>query len=209
MTRVRKKCVMITAIIKSENKECIDYLWSIQTVSLPFVCDNVPDYHQNEKVNISLQKKWHQNLLRTRKIEERTKFVTRRKKKMYVLCILLTVGALVVSTNGGLRTPVSHQDSIKGSSNTSLSKLTVGLIVPYTSFSVREYTKAINRAIGNLHKGHARTKGQSRYSFLDKYNFNPQQVRHTMMKLTPSPTGKYFRDWLNLEEIAFILSEGN
>ncbi|XP_067211841.1 glutamate receptor ionotropic, NMDA 2B isoform X7 [Linepithema humile] len=106
---------------------------------------------------------------------------------MYVLCILLTVGTLVVSTSGGLRTPIS-QDSIKGSSNTSLSKLTVGLIVPHTSFSVREYTKAINRAVSNLHKGHARTKGQTRYSFLDKYDFSPQQVRVTMMKLTPSPT---------------------
>lgn len=108
---------------------------------------------------------------------------------MHVLCILLTVGALVVSTNSGLK--ISH-DSIKGG-NASLPKLTVGLIVPHTSFSVREYTKAINRAVSNLHKGHAKTK-DSRYKFLSVYDFSPQQVRHTMMKLTPSPTGKYFRD---------------
>lgn len=131
---------------------------------------------------------------------------------MHGVHIFLMVGAFVQfslrgygwkSTSGH----VGHQELIK-SSNTSLTlpKLTVGLIVPHTSFSVREYTRAINRAVGNVHKGHARTKKQTRFSFLDKYDFNQQPVRHTMMRLTPSPTGKYFYDWLNFEKNTFIRS---
>lgn len=124
------------------------------------------------------------------------------------LYVLLMVGALVASSRDGLKSSIGqsdHQKLMRGSSNTSLPKLSVGLIVPHTSFGVREYTKAINKAVLNLHKGHGRTKGQSRFSFLDKYEFTPSQVYSTMMKLTPSPTGKYFRDWLNLVENAFIL----
>ncbi|KAL0131036.1 hypothetical protein PUN28_002555 [Cardiocondyla obscurior] len=106
------------------------------------------------------------------------------------LFALLMVGAIVASSRDGLKSSIGQTDQkvIRGISNTSLPKLSVGLIVPHTNFGVREYTRAINRAVGNLHKGHARTKGQSRFSFLDKYEFTPSQVNSTMMKLTPSPT---------------------
>jgi len=112
------------------------------------------------------------------------------------LYILLMVGALVASPRDGVKSSIGQTDHHKlmKDSNTSLPKLSIGLIVPHTSFGVREYTRAINRAVVNLHKGHSKTKGQSRFSFLDKYQFTPSQVNSTMMKLTPSPTGKYFRD---------------
>ena len=122
------------------------------------------------------------------------------------LYVLLMVGALVASSRDGLKSSIGqidHQKLMRG--NTSLPKLSIGLIVPHTNFGVREYTRAINKAVLNLHKGHGRTKGQSRFSFLDKYEFTPSQVNSTMMKLTPSPTGKYFHDWLSLGENAFIL----
>ncbi|KYN08766.1 Glutamate [NMDA] receptor subunit epsilon-2 [Cyphomyrmex costatus] len=108
---------------------------------------------------------------------------------MHGLYVLLMVGALVASSRDGLKSSIGqtdHQKLIRG--NTSLPKLSIGLIVPHTSFGVREYTRAINKAVLNLHKGHGRAKGQSRFSFLDKYEFTPSQVNSTMMKLTPSPT---------------------
>ncbi|KYN13357.1 Glutamate [NMDA] receptor subunit epsilon-2 [Trachymyrmex cornetzi] len=105
------------------------------------------------------------------------------------LYVLLMVGALVASSRDGLKSSIGQTDHQKlMRSNTSLPKLSIGLIVPHTSFGVREYTRAINKAVLNLHKGHGRTKGQSRFSFLDKYEFTPSQVNSTMMKLTPSPT---------------------
>lgn len=113
------------------------------------------------------------------------------------LYVLLMVGALVASSKDGLKSSIGqidHQKLMRGSSNTSLPKLSVGLIVPHTSFGVREYTRAINKAVLNLHRGHGRTKGPTRFSFLDKYEFTSSQVNSTMMKLTPSPTGKYFRN---------------
>lgn len=112
-----------------------------------------------------------------------------------LLCVLLTVGALGVpalsrSTDGWKSTSV-QQDSARDS-NVSLPELTVGLIVPHTNFGAREYTRAINKAVVNLRKGYAKTKAQSKFTFLEKYNFTQPQVRNTMMRLTPSPTGKYF-----------------
>ncbi|XP_032665885.1 glutamate receptor ionotropic, NMDA 2B isoform X6 [Odontomachus brunneus] len=103
---------------------------------------------------------------------------------------LLTVVALVqLSASDGWKLTSGHSDQqeLARSGNVSLPGLTVGLIVPHTNFGVREYTRAINRAVGNLYKGH-KTKAQSRFTFLDKYDFTQYQVRSTMMRLTPSPT---------------------
>lgn len=70
--------------------------------------------------------------------------------------------------------------------NESLPKLNIGLIVPYTNFGAREYTKAINKAVANLHKA---SRGLRKYTFLEHYQFTQHQIRNVMMELTPSPTG--------------------
>ncbi|KAG7211417.1 hypothetical protein KM043_010705 [Ampulex compressa] len=100
--------------------------------------------------------------------------------------ILLVLGTVVISTTCGLHSTIGGQESSTG--NGSLPKLTVGLIVPHTNFGVREYIKAINKAVGNLDKGHGKMKGQARFNFLDKYQFTKDQVKRAMMRLTPSPT---------------------
>ncbi|KAH0954670.1 hypothetical protein HN011_004993 [Eciton burchellii] len=137
---------------------------------------------------------------------------------MRALRILLTASAFVVLISdcskiltgtdqqqwGNKSSSSNTSSSSSSSSNNSLPKLTVGLIVPYTSFSVREYTKAVNKAIDSLHKGHARNKDQSRFSFLDKYQFVQRQVLKSMMKLTPSPTGKYFCNRLDLQAVMLV-----
>lgn len=120
------------------------------------------------------------------------------------LYILLMVGVLVVSTSdvkNRLKSSIGHQESNKNVSKSSLQNLNVGMIVPHKNFGAREYNKTINNLIYNLYKDHARAK-KSKYSFLDKYVL---QVNHRMMKLTPSPTGKYFRNRLNFEGKSFIL----
>lgn len=73
----------------------------------------------------------------------------------------------------------SQQESKPGSNN-----LTIGIILPYTNFGVREYKKVTNAAVNNLHRG----RGQ-RFQFLQKYRFESDRVKSTMMRLTPSPTG--------------------
>nr|CAH7733183.1 unnamed protein product [Callosobruchus chinensis] len=63
--------------------------------------------------------------------------------------------------------------------------LNVGLILPHTSFGVREYIKAINNAVAVLHK----QKGMVRApTWLRKYNFGTKNVHYFLMTLTPSPT---------------------
>lgn len=105
--------------------------------------------------------------------------------------VILILGTLVISANYGRKSMAGdaafHESS--RSRNGSLPKMTIGLIVPHTNFGVREYTKAVNRAVGSIHKDHIRTKDQSRFKFLQKYEFTQHQVKLTMMKLTPSPTG--------------------
>ncbi|KAK6630957.1 hypothetical protein RUM44_003129 [Polyplax serrata] len=61
--------------------------------------------------------------------------------------------------------------------------LTIAIILPHTNFGVREYKRVTNAAINNLHRG----RGQ-RFEFLKKYQFGSEQVKSTMMTLTPSPT---------------------
>lgn len=67
------------------------------------------------------------------------------------------------------------------------STMNVGLLLPYTNFGVREYTKAINNAVAGLHK----SQKQRRPEWLKKYTFSTANVHSDMMKLTPSPTGFY------------------
>lgn len=105
--------------------------------------------------------------------------------------LLLILGTLVISTNCGWRTAIGQVGAHESSRNRngSLPMLKIGLIVPHTSFGVREYTRAITRAVSNLHRGHARAKVQTRFTFLDKYRFTQEDVKVSKMKLTPSPTG--------------------
>lgn len=134
------------------------------------------------------------------------RFVIQKGIKMRELYILLMVGVLVVSTSdlkNRLKSSISqpgHQELIK-IRNSLLQNLNVGMIVPHKNFGAREYNKTINNLINNLYKDHVRTK-KSKFSFVDKYLL---QVNHRMMKLTPSPTGKYFLNRLYFEEKRFFI----
>lgn len=64
--------------------------------------------------------------------------------------------------------------------------VTVGLILPHTSFGVREYIRSVKEAVEKLTKSRG-----PKLNFLKKYEFSQRQVHSVMMTLTPSPTGKY------------------
>lgn len=95
-----------------------------------------------------------------------------------MISLLFTLGLLGSVTC----TFYTHSKSL----NQQNDSLNIGLILPHTNFGVREYIRAINNAVANLHKSRAMTKG---LSFLKKYNFGNKNVHHVLMKLTPSPTG--------------------
>nr|AYF60461.1 glutamate receptor ionotropic [Aphidius gifuensis] len=81
--------------------------------------------------------------------------------------------------------PVNHYSQHKpyssvGSSNHT-TYLKVGMVVPYKSFGVREYTKAVTRAISGLQRS---TRGP-RLELFQHYDIH---VLITMKELTPSPT---------------------
>ena len=104
------------------------------------------------------------------------------------VCVLPFVGSLVFARS--LQWRSSSQSMIQDipAGNKSLPSLTIGIIVPHTNFGAREYTKAINRAVGGLYRG----RGQPKLSFLSKYRFTQYDITSVMMKLTPSPTGNLF-----------------
>lgn len=107
--------------------------------------------------------------------------------------VLVILGALVASADCGSRSTISESKPASRKRNgTSPETITIGLIVPHTNFGRREYTKAVNRTVGALHKSYGRSKSKS-YSFLDKYNFTQHAVQLRMMSLTPSPSGKASR----------------
>lgn len=80
----------------------------------------------------------------------------------------------VTSTPAPVIPLVEHED---GHHNTNLH---VGLVVPYKSFGVREYTKAVTSAKAGLQRKLGR--------LFRKYDL---QVHLSMKELTPSPTCKY------------------
>lgn len=111
--------------------------------------------------------------------------------------ILAILGALVASADCGWRSTILESKLASRRWNGTSPEMTIGLIVPHTNFGRREYTKAVNRTVGGLRKSYGRSKGQSKlYSFLDKYNFTQHSVQLSMMRLTPSPTGKVSRVFL-------------
>lgn len=59
----------------------------------------------------------------------------------------------------------------------------VGMLVPYKTFGVREYTKAISAAMNSLEKG----KKGPKLGLFERYMIH---VKVAMIELTPSPTGK-------------------
>lgn len=96
-----------------------------------------------------------------------------------MVSLLFTLGLLGSVTC----TFYTHSKSLNQLNDT----LNIGLILPHTNFGVREYIRAINNAVANLHRSRVMAKG---LSFLKKYNFSNKNVHHVLMKLTPSPTGK-------------------
>lgn len=90
------------------------------------------------------------------------------------------------STASKKKLPTLRQDqptvAIKESETGGLGKrLSVGLLVPYTTFKVREYSRAVSSAISSLRK--------QELSFLSVYRFQPNDVYTDMLKVNPSPTG--------------------
>lgn len=106
--------------------------------------------------------------------------------------VLVILGAVVASADCGWGSTSSESKLASRRRNGTSPEMTIGLIVPHTNFGRREYTKAVNRTVGALRKSYyGRSKVQSKlYSFLDKYNFTQHSVQLSMMRLTPSPTGK-------------------
>jgi len=70
-------------------------------------------------------------------------------------------------------------------SATTRDNLTLGILLPYTSFGVREYNKVISDAVKNLQKGRPQ-----RFQFLKNSTLTVDNIKMNMMKLTPSPTCK-------------------
>jgi hypothetical protein len=64
--------------------------------------------------------------------------------------------------------------------------LTIGLILPYTNFGVREYIRATKGTVEKFTKSRG-----TKFNFLKTYEFSLYQVHLVMMSLTPSPTGEY------------------
>lgn len=93
-----------------------------------------------------------------------------------ILLLFITFGT-IVHVVCALQTFNTPEETPKDTMN-------VGLILPHTTFGVREYRRAINNAVSGLH----RSRGP-RLEWLKKYNFAPANVPYVLMRLTPSPTG--------------------
>lgn len=61
-------------------------------------------------------------------------------------------------------------------------RLSLGLLLPHTTFKVREYSKAVQTAMISLRK--------QDLSFLNAYRFQVSDIHTDMLKVNPSPTGR-------------------
>ncbi|KAL1448197.1 hypothetical protein WDU94_012287 [Cyamophila willieti] len=110
-----------------------------------------------------------------------------------LLCFLLChyTGGLHL-TNTRVHTTYSARTHNQSRSEPSIDttnkgNLTVGIIIPKTTFNKRAYTKAINDTVKHLNKIVAGEK-RPKFKFLRLFNFNPSNVKSTYFSLTPSPT---------------------
>lgn len=97
--------------------------------------------------------------------------------------VVFTVLCLVMVCSGEREAEAWKSHASSKSSSTSLN---IGLIVPKTNFGVREYIRAVNTAVGSLHRGRG-----TKLNFLKQYGLTPKNVNFVMFSLTPSPTGNY------------------
>ncbi|KAJ4428009.1 hypothetical protein ANN_24023 [Periplaneta americana] len=91
---------------------------------------------------------------------------------------------------GGSTSTHHHGDKKRGN-------LTIGLILPHTSFGVRDYIRAIKGAVEKLGKSRG-----PKLNFLKKYGFSPNEVHSVMMTLTPSPTATERNEGGNASEMS-------
>ena len=61
-------------------------------------------------------------------------------------------------------------------------RVSLGLLLPHTTFRVREYSKAVQTAMNSLRK--------QDLSFINSYRFQVSDIHTDMLKVNPSPTGK-------------------
>ncbi|KAI5693477.1 hypothetical protein M8J77_002951 [Diaphorina citri] len=113
-----------------------------------------------------------------------------------LLCLLLGVHASGLHLNSNRISTWSSgrvnasTDGYDGyASSAEKGNLTIGIIIPKTTFNKRAYTKAINDTVKFLNKN-VGGKGP-KLNFLRNFNFNPTNVKYTAYSLTPSPTGEF------------------
>ena len=68
------------------------------------------------------------------------------------------------------------------SSEPAVKRISLGLLLPHTTFKVREYSKAVQTAMTSLKK--------QDLSFLNTYRFQVSDIHTDMLKVNPSPTGR-------------------
>lgn len=75
-------------------------------------------------------------------------------------------------------------------------RLSLGLLLPHTTFKVREYSKAVQTAMISLRK--------QDLSFLHTYRFQVSDIHTDMLKVNPSPTGRFF--FLYIKVLNFFIT---
>jgi hypothetical protein len=99
-------------------------------------------------------------------------------QKLWLLLLLLYTCA-GEATN---KSDVSSAKTFAGGSVAEPARISVGLLVPHTTFRVREYSRAVSSTISSLRR--------QELTFLQVYRFQPSDVHTDMLKFNPSPTGK-------------------
>ena len=100
------------------------------------------------------------------------------------LMILGLMSPLCFSRSAGYENVQGQRHSLKMTdkqSNEVSQRLSVGLLVPYTTFKVRDYSRAVSAAIASLRR--------QDLSFLDVYQLRAKDISTDMLKVNPSPTG--------------------
>lgn len=116
---------------------------------------------------------------------------------MELVVVLAT--ALCVLGVSGYRQPPKNSLTFSRGQPLNLN-LTIGLILPKSTFNVRQYNRAINDAVNGLQKSKER-----KFHFLKKHHFTPHQVASQMFSLTPSPTGRWRQKGVRVSyDVVFI-----
>lgn len=153
----------VTAGTIESQLNCSSKNQTIDQIEAPLFTSPSIALDQNNRSTLALRKRWTQPDYNVRTVQTATMMRVQGTDTYSVVQSAIPVASALTAE------PVK--------------RISLGLLLPHTTFKVREYSKAVQTAMVSLRK--------QDLSFLNTYRFQVSDIHTDMLKVNPSPTGRF------------------